>query len=421
MKLIAINLERYRPFMAPLRLEIRPMTILIGKNSSGKSMLARLPSLLARAVSDEAESPLDLQFDEMDFGGSYNDLIHGRTPHGHLILGIEAEDDAGNIASFKARLQHFREREELAVTEFEYMYNNGSVIRLKSSLDTIWTPAPIYIDDNNNVGSVNFVGIYPRNIDQTFGKTNINMALQGLALFQSVLSKPTYLGPFRDLPRRSYPMAPQTLRSLGPRGERAGAFMADDQFRRGAFIAGEIGTWFETHMGGQRIEARRDGTGYALVVQDAMRELAEVGLLDTGTGLAQILPLVALRFGVAAQRLSTSLVTMEQPELHLHPAAHGNVCDLFLELARSGTPCLVETHSEAFIMRLRRRIAAGEFPYQDVILHSVDHNDPRENNSPYVKSIEFSSEGTPATWPKGVFEETYQDVLEIRKAIRERR
>ena len=159
MKLTAIHLERYRTFKDPLRLEIRPMTVLIGKNSSGKSTLARLPVLLARALSDQTESPLDLIFDDFDFGGNYNDLVYGRTPHGYLVLGVEAVDPTGKAIQFKTRLQHFHEKEAFAITDFVFKCSGKTTATLTANLDTLWAPDPIYADQSGTEGAVIFNGI----------------------------------------------------------------------------------------------------------------------------------------------------------------------------------------------------------------------------------------------------------------------
>lgn len=421
MKLTAIHLERYRALKEPLRLEIRPMTVLIGKNSSGKSMLARLPVLLARALSDQAESPLDLVFDEFDFGGRYNDLVYGRTPHGYLILGVEAIDNTGKTILFRTRLQHFHEKEALAITEFVFEYDGTVVVKFTANLSTLWTLSPMFVDQTGIEGSINFFGIYPRQIDSVFGHEVGKKIIDGLKVFQRVLEAPTYLGPFRDVPQRNYPSAPQVLRSIGTRGERAGAFLADDHFRHSGDIARAVADWYENFMRHQRLEVQRDGSGFSLIVQDVLRNVVGINLVDTGTGLAQILPVVVLKAALDTGRLKASAVIVEQPELHLHPAVHGDVCDLFLGLAQSGTPCIVETHSESFIMRLRRRIAIGDFAASGAILHSVDHDDPRDDNTPYVTGISIDERGKPSTWPQGVFEEVYRDVVEISKANRERR
>ena len=54
-----------------------------------------------------------------------------------------------------------------------------------------------------------------------------------------------------------------------------------------------------------------------------------------------------------------SVVIIEQPELHLHPSAQAKLAD-FLLFARPDVTILIESHSEALITRLRRRVVENE-------------------------------------------------------------
>jgi predicted ATP-dependent endonuclease of OLD family len=74
MTLTTLTFENYKSFRKRETIELRPLTILIGRNSSGKSVIARLPLLLAHSLSERAESPLDFEFSGLDFGTSFADM-----------------------------------------------------------------------------------------------------------------------------------------------------------------------------------------------------------------------------------------------------------------------------------------------------------------------------------------------------------
>lgn len=88
-----------------------------------------------------------------------------------------------------------------------------------------------------------------------------------------------------------------------------------------------------------------------LAIRETNRGL-EVGPHDIGVGLSQLIPVV-----VAAVDRSKSLVAMEQPELHIHPAWQTRLGDLIIAEATQGKRTfLLETHSEHLLLRLLRRI-----------------------------------------------------------------
>ena len=62
-----------------------------------------------------------------------------------------------------------------------------------------------------------------------------------------------------------------------------------------------------------------------------------------------------------------SVLLLEQPELHLHPAVQSKIADLIAACALSGRQIIVETHSEHLINRLRLLVAQGALDPQQHI------------------------------------------------------
>ena len=60
MRLARVSAENYRAFVDPVSLELRPLTLLFGYNSAGKSALLRLLSILGASSSPNQTSPLAL-------------------------------------------------------------------------------------------------------------------------------------------------------------------------------------------------------------------------------------------------------------------------------------------------------------------------------------------------------------------------
>lgn len=145
----------------------------------------------------------------------------------------------------------------------------------------------------------------------------------------------------------------------------------------------------------------------------------DYSIADVGYGYSQILPIVAKiwhaqylksdevgvkRFGDNAK----STLLIEQPELHLHPALQAKIADCFMKgvlLAEQESYTLsfiVETHSQAIISRVGRRIREGKISPNDVnILLFEKEGETRETT---IRQCVFSEKGKLQNWPFGFFD-----------------
>lgn len=141
---------------------------------------------------------------------------------------------------------------------------------------------------------------------------------------------------------------------------------------------------------------------------------AKVSLQDIGVGISQILPLI-LRC-VADE---SSLIAIEQPEIHVHPALQAELGDLFIESAlKKENTLILETHSEHLILRIMRRmretfdgkLPEGKLPVtpNDVCILYVE---PGENGS-IVREMPLNERGELIKgWPGGFFEEALNEMF----------
>jgi hypothetical protein len=129
---------------------------------------------------------------------------------------------------------------------------------------------------------------------------------------------------------------------------------------------------------------------------------------DVGVGISQVLPVV-----VATQDGSASVVCIEQPELHIHPAVQVGLGDLFIDGAlNQGLSFLIETHSEHLILRLLRRIREATEMASNAIeeppspaLIGVYYLSKRDG-AVSIDEIPVTKDGDFAKpWPQGFFDE----------------
>jgi len=127
------------------------------------------------------------------------------------------------------------------------------------------------------------------------------------------------------------------------------------------------------------------------------RTKTPVSFMDLGVGLSQVLPIIEELVKPSTRSITTSrtlkTVLMEQPELHLHPKMQAELMELFIETSlRASNPLqiIAETHSEAMILRLQKRIREGAVDRSKV---SVLYADTDENGVNRITEYEIGADG----------------------------
>lgn len=417
-----LSFENYRSFAREERVSLRPLTVLIGRNSSGKSAIARLPLLLRRAVAPDAQAPLELEFDGHDFGASFLDLVYNRADTRGITFGISASDGQQSV-SIRSTVGYWHEYYVQGIRAFQLCANDQLLVDLQWNQQS--EPIGEGLVYQNRLGnsaqsqacSCQFAGILPIACtawDDT-AKQQIIQHYQGL---RAALSGLIYLGPFRDAPPREMRLPESTLRDVGLRGSHAAQVLASDMLRQGSSVLRRVGDWYRDHLGGWTLDVVREGRSFSIVLHPPWDPTVAVNLRDAGVGLSQVLPVVVQHELDRASGRLGGLDIIEQPELHLHPGAHGDIADLYIEAVERGPMhFLIETHAENFILRIRRRIAEGRLKAESVAIYWVD--DDMEAR-PRVRPIHVDASGNIDFWPKHVFAEDFEEVKAIRAAQQKR-
>jgi hypothetical protein len=227
----------------------------------------------------------------------------------------------------------------------------------------------------------------------------------------TLLENSCHIPPVRQAIARSYDLSTARRSALRPFSNDAVAHMMLNDIE----LKNHVGSWMSENLGGWKIDTKQNLDTFQLV---AKRSGREVNLADAGQGIQQILPIVALCCKRHIDGKSqNSLDIVEQPELHLHDAAHAALGDLLIHaVSNGGGNIVVETHSEALVLRIRRRIAEGSLSPDSVAIYYV--NDAEDGSE--LHRINVNEIGEVDWWPEGVFSESFVEVKAIRHAQRAR-
>ncbi len=240
-----------------------------------------------------------------------------------------------------------------------------------------------------------------------------------------------YLGPLRDAPKPLYPLAPAAdPHDVGLRGEHTALILELHKNKKIRYIPSAnfnssvierktvtrtletaVIDWLQYLDVANSVKSRDQGKlGHELKValsnSDSMHDLTHVGV-----GVSQVLPILVMC--LLADPDST--LVFEQPELHLHPKVQTLLGDFFLSMALCNKQCIVETHSEYFIDRLRFRIAATP-PEKELNSQAKIYFVEKPSEDSSFREVVINEYGAISDWPEGFFDQSQHQAEEILRA-----
>jgi predicted ATPase len=119
-----------------------------------------------------------------------------------------------------------------------------------------------------------------------------------------------------------------------------------------------------------------------------------VSIADVGLGVSQTLPvLVSLLVAKPGQ-----LVYIEQPEIHLHPRAQTALAPIIADAANRGVRAVIETHSSLLLLGIQSLVAEDKLDASKVKLHWFQRSDKTGMTS--VRSADLDEVGRFGDWPE---------------------
>ena len=460
----SIRLENFKAFKDSQPIPLRPITILVGKNSAGKSSIIK--AILASSQTCSAALP-----DGSDFRligdytnlGTFSDTVHGGDQSNYFAITFEIgpPNTSANLdKNFSFRYRYSSaESSPLAAKFAGFNARYGTTVicsggrferkpknrpqrgkrctRAKFNSEDIFGEDPSqsdempafvkelqesmrslgekhYGDSHEEVTGSNyhlFLDDFAIDIGRKVFTPGLNLydnypffgPIESASIFlDRALSRSIYLGPLRDEPSREARLAQSSGNRVGVRGEDLPTmlhvrrdnveFMEKFNSQLNALGIAESARTSASYMRGEDGEELETGFVKVMVNRDGTPR----SLMDLGFGTSQVLPIV---FELSLRK--NRIILLEQPELHLHPAAQSEIGDLLKFSMDQGNQLIVETHSANLIERIRRLIRNGELDNNAANIIYIRQDDSGQG---ICDSIGFNEDGTFAdTWPEDDF------------------
>ncbi len=412
----AITVGGYKSIRDETTIEIRPLTILAGANSSGKSSIMQ-PMLMMKQTLDATYDPGPL-------------LLNGPNVRFSHFEQLKPKSMKSRDHVLKVRYQHGQELELTCEYTFPFIgkTKNRTVKHGKISAKSPMAEFSIQTEMSNDEIIEQIPELYLHALTETAKKqeeatvfewriepyrcflsmslvdTDGNVVIPVPAFdpwptFANSVADFMHVSGLRDNPERTYPLAS----GLGPRFP--GPFHN--------YVASLLLQWNEgnqdsieqvekdlIHLRLTRwVRANRIGdtsveilVGRLPVDSRFNTKNDVVNIADVGLGISQVLPvLVALVAAVSGQ-----VVYIEQPELHLHPRAQVALASVLANAALRGVRVVVETHSSLLLQGVMTLIAEKYLSPDLVKLHWFRRD---EEGYTEVRSEDPNANGAYGDWP----------------------
>lgn len=391
MSITQFTMEEVRCFGERQTLEIRPLTFLVGENSTGKTTALACFHVLVDFLQGRG-----IDFNSHPYSmGTFKDIVrNNKKKEKTFKLGFLCKYDTEHI--------------DLTI---EYVEKTDGIEPVVNSLIIKFTDGKIEFKSKENEGRINRLVSY--NQDENYYKIAVSSYLlnNNYSLFfllpsfrsksEGEISLKNYLekknkksgknryqmldslrtfsifstSPIRSRPKRTYD---PTREFNDPEGSDIPMYLTRieatkekdwDRLKQYLIEFGKRSKLFQNIV----IKKLGHSLGAPFQLQFKIRG-PTTNITDVGYGVSQILPILIQIINSGSnqkgQRSSLSNFTLiQQPEVHLHPRAQAELSSLLAELAKQGNQSfIVETHSDYMIDRARIEIRKGNIKPEDVSL-----------------------------------------------------
>ncbi|MCD7813322.1 MAG: hypothetical protein LUH20_04600 [Lachnospiraceae bacterium] len=365
-KLTAFSLRNYKAFRGDTGwIMIKPLSLLVGNNSAGKSALYQVLRMLKFACERLVH---ESRFEDLsaleDLSGDFTDVCN--------------KDTVGQEVLFRFRFSAVEEPSEDLTYQISLgkapAGDYGIVKRVEIESDQkSWDLLDYY--ESTNLFFLTWKG-------KKKVPAEIGMMVQSVfdALFDFADSI-RIVSAHRVVPARVMQLTGTRPKELGEDGSQSYNFLyalAEVEGQELDLVNNWLGRFGYTYFW----KARGKNRGEFMLKNK--RTGIESNIVDNGFGISQSLPIA-----VAVSSLRGEMLLMDTPEAFLQTNMQSEMGDLLVQGAQKGC-LLVETGSEYLLLRIRRRVAEGKISADSMSIYFIEED---ESGSAICREIGIDQEG----------------------------
>jgi predicted ATPase len=251
-------------------------------------------------------------------------------------------------------------------------------------------------------------------------------------VYQSSLFNKTfhYLQAERIGPRPYNEMSDYQVRRLGQigtRGEYTGHFLFVNGLKpipitnlnypqsKSMDLIDQVEGWMREVSPGTRIKIKPSSDMDLISLQYFYGDGNPYRATNVGFGITYTLPIIV---AILASTPGT-LILIENPEAHLHPKGQSKMGELFALAASCGVQLVIETHSDHVLNGIRLAVHSGKLNPEYVQLHYFDRKIQDGQAVTEVISPRINRRGRIDKWPDGFFDEWEKNLEALLEPVQE--
>jgi predicted ATPase len=372
--LSSLTLKNFKPFENQ-SFSLKPLTLLTGLNSTGKSSV--LQSLLLLRQSSQQDDFLDRV--------------------GLVLNGDLVSIGTGQDALFK------RAKEDLITLEI--VMNNDDNIKGTWMFDC---------DRQSDIMRLSPVM-----------KLSPDLAIHG-EIYNSGLFNDNfhYLKAERIAPRNYFQMSDFKVRQhqqIGSQGEFTPHFLSINEYKKiphsqlshpsaqSDILKSQVEAWLGEISPGTRVDIELHSGMDVVNLQYSYEDNNSYRSTNVGFGITYTLPIIVAILSAS----SDTLILLENPEAHLHPRGQSKMGELIALAASCGIQIILETHSDHVLNGIRKAVKYKKLEADKVQINYFERYLKKGQPTTEIITPRIYQSGGIDRWPDGFFDQAEKDLMDL--------
>jgi len=374
----SLKIKNFKPFQSQ-EFNLKPLTLLSGLNSTGKSSMIQALLLLRQSYQQKflLDKGLSLKGNLVNIGTAKNVLFDG--------------DRIDDIISFSITL------EDQTQYDWDFQYDSISNI-LKFNSSSVPDNYTIY---KSSLFNQNFHYLQAERISpQIF----FEMSDYDVRDQKQLGAKGEYTAHFISINedqkiidnKLSHPNVKESLK-IG------------EEPKKSLYLKDQIQAWMGDISPGVELNLKEESDLELINIQYSYGDDNLYRSTNVGFGITYILPIITAILSAKKD----SLIILENPEAHLHPKGQSRIGQLIALASSCGIQIIVETHSDHILNGIRRIVKKQQINSEDVAIYYFQREKKDNRFETKIISPKIYQDGGIDQWPDGFFDQAENDLMEL--------